>query len=349
MLEFSVLSIKSRIDTRRITALWGFSETALGGILHVLKIPFTGLFIGSAAVLFICLIAQYGKSKTEILKATMIVIIVKAVVTPYVPFNSYLAVTLQGVLGFLFFSLIPIKKIAAIFLGTFALFFAALQKFIMMTILFGNTIWESIDTLVKIILNQIPFLGGKLSLSASLILISLYTAIHILAGIYVGIRATLFDKWLLKKSKELEILKLTREEQNGLFERPKFKKRRRWWQRKSGIIILTVSVSTMIISYLFPHLAKSSTYDILFMLIRSFVITFVWFIFISPFIVKFFKMFIDKKTFEHASEVNIITELFPSFKNVVNYCWKLSSALNGYVRYRKFLSDTLALLLLTDL
>lgn len=349
MFEFSGSYITNRIDTRRITALWAFSETALGGILHVLKIPFTGLFIGSAAVLFICLLAQYGKSKSEIIKATLIVILVKAIVTPYVPLNSYLAVTLQGVLGFLFFTFVPIKNIAAILLGIFALFFAALQKFIMMTILFGNTIWESFDTLAKFILNQIPFLHGRLTFSVSLILISFYTALHVLAGIYMAIRATHFDKWLLKKSEDLEILKLTREEQNGLFERPKSKKRKRWWQRKSGIIILSISVVLMIISYLFPHHFESSAYDILFMLIRSIVITFVWFTLVSPLAVKLFKLFIEKKKFEHAGEVNNITELFPNFKNVVSYCWRLSSSISGYTRYRKFLSDSLALLLLTDL
>ena len=43
----------------RITALWGFSEATLGGILHAFKIPFTGLFVGSAAVIFISLIAHF--------------------------------------------------------------------------------------------------------------------------------------------------------------------------------------------------------------------------------------------------------------------------------------------------
>jgi len=46
----------------RITALWAFSESAFGGILHAFKIPFRGLFIASAAVLFISLIALFSKN-----------------------------------------------------------------------------------------------------------------------------------------------------------------------------------------------------------------------------------------------------------------------------------------------
>ena len=41
----------------RIIALWVLCEVMLGGIIHVLHIPVSGLIVGSAAVIFICLIA----------------------------------------------------------------------------------------------------------------------------------------------------------------------------------------------------------------------------------------------------------------------------------------------------
>lgn len=349
MFEFSDSYIKNRIDTRKITAVWAFSETALGGILHALQIPLTGLFIGSAAVLFISLLAQYGKSKPEILKATMIVIIVKAVVTPYVPLNSYLAVTIQGILGFIFFSLIPSKRVAAVLFGASALFFAALQRLIMMTILFGATIWNSLDTFVKFILDQIPILNVQISFSASFFLIAVYTVIHIVAGMYVGLRSTRFEIWLVQKFNTLNILQMATQEQNNLFQKPKSGKRKKWWQRVSGIVIIAISVCVMIISYVFPQLSKSSIYDITFMLVRSFMITFLWFVFISPLIMKAFKLFVEKQQYEHSAEVTFIANLFPSFKSKVNYCWRLSTDVKGINRYRKFLSDSLALLFLSDL
>lgn len=349
MFEFSSSYIKSRIDTRKITAVWAFSETALGGILHVLKIPLAGLFIGSAAVLFISLLAQYGNSKKEILKATMIVIIVKAVVTPYVPLNSYLAVALQGILGFFYFILIPNERIAAIMFGASALFFAALQKFLMMTILFGNTLWESFDTFVKFVLDQVPLLHGKTSFSASFVLITFYTLLHVFAGIYVGLRSIRFENWLLQKSNTLIILQMTDEEQNNLFQKPKNKKRKRWWQRTSGVIIILISGCVMIISYAFPHLSKSNIYDVTFMLVRSFVITFLWFALISPLVMRIFKFFVERQQSQHSAEVAFVANLFPSFKSKINYCWKISPDTKGIKRYRKFLSDSLALLFLADL
>jgi len=74
---------EDRFSVLKITALWGFSEAAFGGILHALTIPLRGLFISSAAVLFISLIALFSKNSKEILKATLIVVLIKAVVSPH--------------------------------------------------------------------------------------------------------------------------------------------------------------------------------------------------------------------------------------------------------------------------
>ena len=108
-----------KIDLRRITALWAYSEATFGGILHVLKIPFTGLFLGSAAVLFITLIALTNKNKSSILHTTLLVILVKAAVNPYSPITVYLAITVQGIAGYLLFKTIRYEKLAAILLGFF--------------------------------------------------------------------------------------------------------------------------------------------------------------------------------------------------------------------------------------
>mgnify|MGYP001612530994 FL=1 len=157
--------------TQRIIALWGFSEAAFGGILHALKIPFTGLFLGSAAVIFISLIAHYSRDKSAILRATLIVVLVKAFVSPYSPLTAYFAVALQGTLGYLFFSTIKYERMAALLLGFFSLFFSALQKLILLTLLFGTGLWNSIDLFVYFVLSQIQVLHHSQSFSFSLVII----------------------------------------------------------------------------------------------------------------------------------------------------------------------------------
>ncbi len=129
----------------RITALWALSEAALGGLLHAIKIPFTGLFIGGSAVIFITLIAFFNSERGTILKATLIVMMVKAIVSPHSPINAYLAVAFQGIIGEMLFLLIPSKNIAALLLGFLSLLESALQKLLVITIVFGQNVWEAID------------------------------------------------------------------------------------------------------------------------------------------------------------------------------------------------------------
>ncbi|MCB0574936.1 MAG: hypothetical protein KDC61_10270, partial [Saprospiraceae bacterium] len=77
----------------RLTALWAFSESALGGVMHALKIPFTGLLVGGFAVLSIGMIAHVSHRRAgAVLRATMLVVLVKAVVSPHSPPTAYLAV-----------------------------------------------------------------------------------------------------------------------------------------------------------------------------------------------------------------------------------------------------------------
>jgi hypothetical protein len=79
---------KEYVTVSRVTALWAFSEAALGGVLHALRIPFTGLFIGGAAVIFLSLIAHFSSRKTAIIQSTLVVILIKGIVSPYTPLHT---------------------------------------------------------------------------------------------------------------------------------------------------------------------------------------------------------------------------------------------------------------------
>lgn len=108
--SYGYYSNRLQIDPKRIIAIWGFSEAALGGILHALKIPLTGMFVGGAAVVLITLLAHFSQKKSIILNATVTVIIIKAVISPHSPLAAYFAVTLQGLLGFIFSQQLKSRK-----------------------------------------------------------------------------------------------------------------------------------------------------------------------------------------------------------------------------------------------
>ena len=102
----------------KLTALWALNESGLGGFLHVFNSPFTGLIVGGVSILLISLIAYYAENKWQaILKALVIVLIIKMAVSPYSPFGAYVAVSFQAVLGAILFSNFSWKGATIMVLG----------------------------------------------------------------------------------------------------------------------------------------------------------------------------------------------------------------------------------------
>ncbi|MBU0559351.1 MAG: hypothetical protein KKG93_07220 [Bacteroidetes bacterium] len=335
-------------EIRRVTALWAFSEAAFGGILHALRIPLTGIFIGSAAVMFITLLSYYSSDKKNILRATIVVVIVKALISPHTPLTAYFAVFLQGIMGYSLFSLFKSHKISAFILGLFSLLYSAFHRVIILTVVFGAALWQSLDEFAKFILLQLGIAESETVFSFSFLLIGLYVSLHLAAGIYIGIKAGKLDKWLESKRPQIEG-SFTDNYYNAVFEKKNKGKRKYWWKRPSGIVLITFLLAALLISYFSPAFNENRTVEILIMIFRSVVILFLWFVVIAPLAAKLFKKIIEKKKFEKASEINFITNLFPRIQQVINYCWKSTTHLKGITRFKKFLSDSLAMLLILEI
>lgn len=342
--EFSTIS--------RITALWAFSEAALGGILHALRIPFTGLFIGGSAVIFLTLIAQLSQNKSTLLKSTLIVILIKGMISPHTPLNAYFAVFLQGLFAYLIFSFIFNKKLAALLLGFVSLTYSAFQRVFVLTVLFGNTLWESIDAFGIYLVNE--FFGNNSSEAAihlSYILIGAYSLVHISGGIFFGIAAGNTQSWLKSNSHKVKKFNeaLIRKDESILLQKNKTKKKRKWWKKKSNIVVAAFAMLMMIISYTNPELDNNLFYNIIFMLIRSILIMYVWFILLSPIIINRVKKYLMKKQSDYSKEVETIIALFPYFKGIINYSWEQTKGLKNYKRVIPFLKNSFILLLMADL
>ena len=188
----------NQAQLNKLTALWALSESGLGGFMHGLKIPFTGFFLGGFAIVIITLIAHQSVNKYKaILQATLLVILVKAVASPHSPPMAYIAVGFQGLAGLTFFSLIPNLRIAAVLFGCIGLMESAVQKFLVMTLLFGKSIWEALDLFVQSILKDLSFITN---FSFSFWLIAGYVGVYSIWGILVGLWAGSLPMQLAHKS-----------------------------------------------------------------------------------------------------------------------------------------------------
>lgn len=168
---------------RNLTILWAFNECALGGLMHAFRIPFTGIFVGGFAVILIGLIAEFSKRNSkELVKATLLVVAVKFMVSPQSPIGAYIAVLFQGIFGALIYRVISNFRIASFVFALVAMFESALQKLLTLTILFGKAFWEALNSF----LNDIAKVFGSQAENGSYTLAVIYLSVYHLWGLTLG-------------------------------------------------------------------------------------------------------------------------------------------------------------------
>jgi hypothetical protein len=193
----------NKIIYYRLISLWVICEALLGGIIHGLKIPVSGLVVGSFAVVCISLIAWYVPAKGAIIKATLIVAIFKMMLSPQTPPPAYIAVFFQGSLGELLFWNRRFHTISCILLAMLALLESGLQRILVLTIVYGNEFWKAINNFLNGLTKQ------KQLTNYSLLIGGGYVLLHLLTGLLVGSWASVLPrqigKWRDKQQYVIEI------------------------------------------------------------------------------------------------------------------------------------------------
>ena len=169
----------------RLTALWAFVESGLGALMHTMHLPFTGIILGGFSIILISLIAWFGTNPfTDILKATFIVMAVKASVYPATPPPAYIAVAFQGICGALFFSVQKRNLIVSIIFSIIAMLESGVQKLLILTILMGKSWLTAIDAFYQMIGENF---GAKSGAVISNYLLLAYLGVYLVWGLLLGI------------------------------------------------------------------------------------------------------------------------------------------------------------------
>ena len=320
----------------RLTALWALSESGLGGIMHAFKIPFTGFFLGGFAIVIITLIALNSKKCwQDITQATLLVILIKATVSPQSPPMAYIAVAFQGFSGALVFSLIRNKHIAAMCFGCIALFESAIQKFLIMTIIFGNSVWEALDLFFISIAKDLK-LSPNFSFSVWLIIC--YTFVYSIWGIIVGRWASLLPGKMNSKAptildayhhlKDAAIPNLTNKKNKHL-----------------GKLVATVFMLTFILS---TFLLLGSGHKAIYAITRTIGALLILFFIINPVIKWLMHAWIEKTKRKQDAKISPLINLLPELKNLVTPAIMIAkSNSRGWRMYREFVFTLIVLTLFT--
>jgi hypothetical protein len=313
----------------KLTALWAFSECSLGGIMHLFKIPFTGFFVGGFAVILIGLISFYSNQNYKTLtQATLLVLMVKAAVSPQSPPAAYFAVLFQGFIGAIIFISLGFKLISTLLFGVIAMVESSLQLIINKTIFYGLNFWKAIDLLFNNILNEF---GLLLSQSFSLVLISMYVLLYAIWGLLLGywcyfLPNKLSNKWAVI-SKEIESnisIELSSKKQNNF----NFK-----W---IGIL------STLLFVVVVLYVNGGKIWIGIFLILRTIAImAFLSFV-VAPFVIYYIK----KKSLSNQNSINLILVDLPKMKNNSLLAMQLASKnKNVIVKYKAFIENIIVITL----
>lgn len=292
------------MDTRKgtlwweLTALWAFVEVTLGGFLHALRIPLTGIVVGGSAVAIISVLGFYSTNPFKtIIKSTLIVMIVKAGASPHAPLPAYLAVSFQGFVGATLFFFFRYHKIASVLFAIICMLESALQKLLLLTIMYGMALWEAIDVFIK--KTSWQFYSGNYNIS--LWIAATYVFFYGAWGLYIGIRMSNFPQrinQLREKYKEPDgnidkNLNLFRVNRNYLF-----------WV----IYIMTLAFMVSVLVVL-----DDDKHNIAYILIRSFAALGLIFLVINP----IFKKLVAKKA-RLSQNAQLVQDILSSLNTLRN-------------------------------
>ncbi len=295
----------------------------LGGMIHGLKLPVSGLIVGSAAIVCICLIAWYVPGKGSIIKATIIVAIFKMMLSPQAPPPAYIAVFFQGSMGELLFWNRKFFRISCLLLAVLGLLESGLQRILVLTIVYGNEFWKVINDFINGLTRQ------KQTTNYSLLIGSGYVLLHLIAGIFVGACTSglpkRIDRW--KESKQY-VLEATAPA--GILVPAVSKKRKRL---KKGLFIIWLLLIGLYVQSWFkigtPILPSNISLKIL---LRSLIIVLSWIFIIGPLLRKALHRWLQKKQTGSQQEVAEVLRLLPATEQLVVQSWKRSAGNKGWKR-----------------
>jgi hypothetical protein len=318
------------VAIQRLTALWAFAESGLGGILHALQIPFTGLIVGGMAVIIISFIAELsGNSYKQILKSAVIVLIVKAMVSPHTPFPAYIAVSFQALLGYALFILLRVNLISIFLLSTIAMMESAIQKLLILTLFYGKSLWTAVDEMIDFIAKQF----GTSSVDGSQLLIGIYLLIYFIGGFIIGWIAYRVIKGFSGKnpvSINNTVITFNTEMFKDVAPRKSF-------MNKLWMIILVLLVLSIILFAFAPD-NKQGWLAVVRTVSWTAAVILLWYMIARPVFTKLIQKLLRKKESKYRDEVLSVLSFLPALRQLTALAWQKSKLYSGWEKWQFFFS-----------
>lgn len=308
----------------RLVALWVICEAVLGGMIHGLRLPVSGLIVGSCAVICICLIGKYVPTKGAILKATVIVAIFKMMLSPQAPPPAYIAVFFQGMMGQLLFAGKRHFSLSCMLLAVLALLESALQRIIVLMVLYGKDFWNAVNAFISNLTGRATITNYSFALAVA------YILLHAIAGLTLGF-------FIIQLIKNLDRSPAFHE--NYFVDNSNSKPLQKATKRKSLRIILFAGWCFLLV------LVMQSAFSIgnpimpinnaLRIFVRSALILFTWLLFFNPLLNYFLKKWLKTQQSKSQAHLAQVAKLLPATQELFSKSWEMSSRIKGWRRIKE--------------
>lgn len=317
----------------RLIALWATCEAFAGGIMHAAKVPFTGMIISSLAIICISLIAWHFPSKGSVLKATIIVAIFKLMLSPHSPPTAYIAVFFQGLMGQLLLSNKKYFRAATVLLAVLALVESAVQRILVLVIIYGNQFWHAIDEFIR------KTTGQKQVTQYSSMLAVGYITLHAIVGIFIGFVAariaTASNQWRTKYP-ELLITQTNKTKIEAVA-----KNQNRFKIKWLFILLFSMLLFLFIQAYLDPGHPILPMGKVTWIILRASLLIFAWYLLIGPLLMTWLKSMLGKQRSKYREEIEQVAALIPQTKDLFTKAIRASAKEKGLARLKYFLKALL--------
>ena len=312
-----------KYDISGLICLWALAESGIGGVLHALRLPFTGIFVGGFAVISISLIAWYSTDKKEILKALSIVLAVKLLASPHSPWQAYVAVAFQGLMGYVLFNQKKQFGLRTFIFAIVCLLESALQKILLAILTIGTEFLAAVD---KSAVNVAQSLGLDLNTSFVTWIFVIYSLFHLLTGILLG-------WWIPRLPSAIDSTEYTINstyKHPDLNQTPKIKKWTGWLAGLTVVFFLFYFISP-----------NDAAFHIVSLLIRVLILTLTLTFAIGPLVKMLILKYLSNNQHNQAA-INQVLLRLPHFKNkVIQHYYVAQNNFRGLSAIRFFILSML--------
>ena len=341
----------NRLAVARLTAIWALAESAMGGILHALKVPLMGLVMAGTAVILISLIARFAERPRDILRATLLVLVIKAVGAPHTNIQGYTAVAFQGLLAFSVYSIRPPGRLSTTTFALGALVETALQRIIVLSLLFGEPLWSAIDSWGLWIRERyFPALVDA-DFSLAMTLTGVYLGIYVIGGLAVGWIAAGLPRRIAAEQARLDPVTLNSwsSYETATIDpaRPRDPAAQRKRKQRAILVWLLVAAILSATVYVGGTQLSAGSSAVLY-LVRTLAILAVWYFLVGPWLSRLIHRWLTQRGSQRAAEIDAILDALPRLKTLALAQYKeLRKEYGGLQLYRRWIARVLALSLVS--